>query len=186
MRIYSIVILRKEGNNFNIVANAEYLNDFMFFEKDSVRSFVHALGKGICNRIDGPKYESYEHEGYMCHVHIQESGLACCVTSDEEYPPRVAHSVILNCLTKYTGQDSMNDFLSSYIDEIQNPNNFDKLTEIKSNIDITRSIVISNIDQLLNRGEKLENLLQSSNDLVIGADDFNKRAQEMNSCCVIL
>ncbi len=53
-------------------------------------------------------------------------------------------------------------------------------------LDETKDILVKSIDQLLERGEKLESLAEKSNDLSFHSKAFMKQAESMNSCCVIL
>lgn len=57
---------------------------------------------------------------------------------------------------------------------------------LTSQLDETKDIVIKNIDQMLERGEKLDDLVLQSEDLSFQSKAFANRAEDLNSCCVIL
>jgi synaptobrevin family protein YKT6 len=68
----------------------------------------------------------------------------------------------------------------------QNPTEADKVLKIQKELEETKQIVVKNIDQLLERGEKLDDLAQKSNDLSFQSKAFASRAEDLNRCCVIL
>ena len=55
--------------------------------------------------------------------------------------------------------------------------------KIESELNSITDIMHKNIEQLLKRGETLENLMQKSNDLSTVSYDFYKRAKKNNQCC---
>lgn len=59
----------------------------------------------------------------------------------------------------------------------------DKLSKIQKDLDETKVILHETIDSMLARGEKLENLVDKSNDLSMASQMFYKQARKTNSCC---
>ena len=105
------------------------------------------------------------HKGHLCHAYVRGDGLAVALISDEEYPPRVAFSLIQLILEQFTAKefpwkaardDTNFDYpeLQNHIIKFQDPSEADKLMKIQKDIDETRDTVIKTIDQLLQRGEK--------------------------------
>jgi hypothetical protein len=105
------------------------------------------------------------HQGHLCHCYVRADSLACAVICDEEYPQRVAFSLIYNVLEQFLAkefpwkaalQDTEFEFrvLDEMIQKYQNPSEADKLMKIQKDIDATRDTVIRTIDQLLERGQK--------------------------------
>jgi synaptobrevin family protein YKT6 len=76
--------------------------------------------------------------------------------------------------------------LADLLVKYQNPTAADSLMKLQKDIDSTKDIVIRTIDQLLDRGEKLETLAAKSDDLCFQSRVFVEKSSEMNSCCVIL
>jgi len=62
----------------------------------------------------------------------------------------------------------------------------DKIMKIQKDLDATKDILVKSIDQLLERGEKLETLAQKSNDLSFQSKVFLEKSESLNSCCIIL
>ena len=73
----------------------------------------------------------------------------------------------------------------TYLQKYQNPAEADKVTKIQKDLDETTSILHKTIDSVLERGVKLDNLVEKSNDLSAQSKMFYKQAKKTNSCCVI-
>lgn len=59
----------------------------------------------------------------------------------------------------------------------------DKIAKIQKDLDETKIILHQTIDSVLKRGEKLDALVDKSNDLSLASQMFYKRARQTNSCC---
>ena len=105
------------------------------------------------------------HQGHLCHAYVRSDHLACAVICDEEYPSRVAYSLVQSTLDRFTAKEfpwkaatTDTEFEFPVIQEdvvkYQDPTEADKLMKIQKDIDATKDTVIRTIDQLLERGEK--------------------------------
>eukprot|EP00918_Siedleckia_nematoides_P067814 GHVU01147601.1.p2 GENE.GHVU01147601.1~~GHVU01147601.1.p2 ORF type:complete len:129 (-),score=20.35 GHVU01147601.1:830-1216(-) len=65
----------------------------------------------------------------------------------------------------------------------QNPLEADKLLKVQSDLDEVKDVMLKNIDELLQRGEKLENLMERSEDLSQTSHQFYRTAKKNNQCC---
>ena len=68
----------------------------------------------------------------------------------------------------------------------QDPAVADKLTKIQRDLDDTKVVLHQTIESMLNRGEKLENLVDKSSDLSMASQLFYKQARKTNSCCRLM
>ena len=68
----------------------------------------------------------------------------------------------------------------------QNPDEADSLSKIHKDLDETKIILIDNIEQLMNRGEKLDDLVTKSEGLSSSAKMFYKQSRKANSCCIVM
>jgi len=66
---------------------------------------------------------------------------------------------------------------------MQAPVQADKLTKIQQDLDETKIILHKTIESVLDRGEKLDQLVDKSNDLSLASQMFYKQARKTNSCC---
>ena len=174
MRVYAIILTNY--SNLKILSEIMYLDDFLFFQKSSIIDAIHQVNKITAGLTPVNQRKSISHEGYLCHTSHQIDGIVGTIITDEEYPIRVAYDV----LSSYLGGSLID------IKMIQDPNNFDKLTKIKKDLGETKEIIIQTIEQLLDRGEKLDELEDRSDELVREARKFKTQSEKMNSCCIIL
>ncbi len=75
--------------------------------------------------------------------------------------------------------------LRDAIVKYQNPDEADKFLRVRSALDDTKGVLVQTIDQLLERGEKLDDLLDKTKDLSDSSKRFYKEAKKTNSCCVV-
>ncbi|MFJ1269251.1 R-SNARE family protein [Legionella lytica] len=62
----------------------------------------------------------------------------------------------------------------------------EKISEINETLEETKQLMKNNIDLMLQRQEKIEDLTKRSEVLAQEAQSFKHKAQELNSCCIIL
>jgi len=75
--------------------------------------------------------------------------------------------------------------LEDYLVKYQDPASADKVTKIQNDLDETTNILHKTIDSVLERGVKLDSLVEKSDDLSRQSKMFYKQAKKTNSCCVI-
>jgi synaptobrevin family protein YKT6 len=69
----------------------------------------------------------------------------------------------------------------------QDPANCDKLTKIQKQLDATKEILHETIVKAIERGERLDELVQRSDDLSATSKLFFTSAQKANSkCCIVM
>src|SRR4051812_12250419 len=68
----------------------------------------------------------------------------------------------------------------------QQPAEVDAVLRIQKDVDETKGILMKSIDQLLARGEKLEDLMQRSQDLSYQSKQFAKHSKDLNRCCNLI
>lgn len=153
--------------------------------------------KTFTKRTQPGQRQSITHESYIVHCYVRSDGLAGAVTTDLEYPSRVAFVLLTQVLDEFTNangnswegitQEYSMEFppLETYLVKYQDPAAADKVTKIQKDLDDTTQILHKTIDSVLERGVKLDNLVERSNDLSAQSKMFYKQAKKTNSCCVI-
>jgi synaptobrevin homolog YKT6 len=69
----------------------------------------------------------------------------------------------------------------------QTPEKIDKIAKIMKEIDDTYEIMMQNLDHVLRRGERLEDLLDKTKEISVAAKGFARRSEKLNDrCCNIL
>ncbi|CAI9149179.1 unnamed protein product, partial [Rangifer tarandus platyrhynchus] len=133
-----------------------------------------------------------------CHVYVHPSGLACTVLSSAAYPMRVAFGLIAEAVRRfqeiYFGQwenltvdqpegakfaEEGRELLQQY----QNPVEADRILKVQRGLDEVKDVMLKNIDDLLQRGEKLDDLMKRSEDLSNTSYQFYRQAKKNNQCC---
>ena len=155
------------------------------------------LTKTFLKQVEPGTRQSVEHEGKVVHCYVRGDGLGGTVSTDEEYPARVAFVLLGQLLEDFVAEhgDSWKTVTApesvvfpkadEYLQKYQNPTEADKITKIQKDLDETTQILHKTIDSVLERGVKLDNLVDKSNDLSAQSKLFYKQAKKTNSCCVI-
>jgi len=155
------------------------------------------LTKTFIKRTENGTRQSITHEGYVVHCYVRSDGLGGTVTTDMEYPARVAFVLLGQLLDDFVAQYGQNwktcdtpesmpfPKADEYLEKYQNPAEADKVSKIQKDLDDTTQILHKTIDSVLERGVKLDNLVERSNDLSAQSKMFYKQAKKTNSCCVI-
>lgn len=195
VRLYSLSVLYKGVNNATVLKASYDLQSFSFFQKASVQEFMTFVSKTMVERTQPASRQSVKEGEYMLQVYVRADNLAGVLISDHEYPNRVAHTLITKILDEFaakippnnwpTSDESSIDFpvLPQYLAKYQNPKEADSLTKIQNDLDETKIILHDTIKAVLDRGEKLDDLVAKSDSLSMHSKAFYKTARKTNSCC---
>lgn len=108
---------------------------------------------------------------------------------------RVAHTLITKILDDFSSKISSDQWpngsettihftqLPVYVNQYQDPKQADPLLRMQDDLDETKIILRNTIEQVLERGEKLDDLVSKSEDLSAQSKAFYKTAKKTNSCC---
>jgi len=144
---------------------------------------------------------SYEKGEYYNYISKRTSGLSFILVTDKEYPPRVAftllHKISMdfeNAFSKEEWQKERYDTdgqlkwddLKMMLDKYQDPHEADDLMKIKQDLAETKEIVHQALEKVMERGEKMENLVSRSNDLSYASKLLFTTSADENSCCILM
>ena len=73
--------------------------------------------------------------------------------------------------------------LDNYLKQYQNPAEADPMMKVQNELDETKVILHSTIESVLQRGERLDDLVAKSEGLSMSSKTFYKTARKTNSCC---
>eukprot|EP00033_Pygsuia_biforma_P002989 GCRY01003290.1.p1 GENE.GCRY01003290.1~~GCRY01003290.1.p1 ORF type:complete len:206 (+),score=32.19 GCRY01003290.1:133-750(+) len=205
MKIISIILMHKNGKEKEekdlwTMAEAFHLQSFGFFQKGSVKDFATFFSRTLAFNTNLGVRQSVEHQDYLCHVHSRLDGISGVVIADHEYPQRVAFSLlsklgeefkkkysdIYNKVPHPMPQDMPFPDIESSIVKFQDPAKGDELTAIQRQLDDTKIVLHKTIDSVLQRGQKLDDLVDKSDDLSRQSKMFYKTAKKQNGCCVVM
>lgn len=195
-KLFSLLVLYKNENGSAHVLKAAYdLSSFSFFQRGSVQEFITFTSKILAERTAAMSRQSVKEAEYMCHCYVRSDNLVGVCLSDHDYPHRVAHSLISKMLDDFAGQiarsewtsgmevQGFNGSLDIYMKKYQQPETADPMTKVQNELDETKIILHNTIAAVLDRGEKLDDLVAKSEGLSLQSKTFYKTAKKTNSCC---
>ena len=152
------------------------------------RLFTEKTEKGC---IQGCREDNYY--GWIYH---KNNGLAAVVICDSEYDQRVAFSLMQKYMLHYESvsenwawamidkdNTSYDPKLKAMLNDYQNPEKIDPITNINKTLSDTKIVMHKSIDNMLARGEKIDVLLDKSADLSRKSKQFLKKGKKLNSWC---
>ena len=163
----------------------------------SAKEMLTFTTRMLMGRTEAGKRQAVKHNDYMCYCYTLAEGIGAVVICDEEYPARVAfglmNKVIDEFMRLHSGLwqtqtvDSALPFpsLAATLLKAQDPMAVDKVMKIQAELDSTKEVLHSTIDGVLERGAKLDELVDRSDDLSRQSKMFYKGAKDTNSCCVV-
>jgi len=194
VKLFAIQIHNKVDKNVQIIKSAYDLQSFGYFQRGSVKEFMDFTGKIIVERTNSGTRASVKEQDYMCHVFCRGDSLAALAITDKDYPQRVCFSMLNKVLDEFSSQvpassyanvpaEAFQEPLTGFLTRYQNPEEADPMTKVQTELDETKVIVYNTIEQVLQRGEKLDDLVAKSEDLSTTSTAFYKTAKKTNSCC---
>jgi len=200
VKLYYLAVVWRppEGGSAKTLKAASDLASFGFFQRGSVGEFMKFTSKMVVERSARATRTSVKEQEYMCHVYVRGDGLSGVLVSDQEYPNRVAHSLINRLLDEFAaavhpttwpsipeGQAQFGA-LEPRLHQWQDPKQADSMTRLEADLDETKIILHGTISSLLERGEKLDDLVAKSEDLSANSKMFYKTARKTNQCCTYI
>ncbi|KAL6928712.1 palmitoyltransferase [Hanseniaspora valbyensis] len=204
MKVYYIGILKKEPGNSESteLCKVKDLSQFGFFERSSVAQFMSFFANTVSSRTNSGVRQSIEEgDNYVGHVYTrsEEPLISGVIITDKEYPIRPIFTLLNKILDEFVVQfPQTNDIdeskllkyetvtLQDYIVKYQDPSNADSIMRVQNELDETKIVLHKTIESVLQRGEKLDSLVDKSHDLTNSSKMFYKQAKKTNSCCVIM
>ncbi|KAK3887784.1 hypothetical protein Pcinc_008112 [Petrolisthes cinctipes] len=195
VKLFAACVLHKGPDNAKILKAAYDLQQFGFFQRGSVQEFMAFTSKIITERSNECSRQSVKEQDYMCHVYVRSDNLAGVAITDHEYPYRVAHNMLNQVLDDFAAkvpshfwpvtEESAIPYteLPNTLAKWQNPREADSLTRVQEEVEETKIILHKTINAVLERGEKLDDLVSKSENLSLQSKTFYKTARKTNSCC---
>ncbi|KAM5203811.1 synaptobrevin homolog YKT6 [Hipposideros larvatus] len=198
MKLYSLSVLFKGEPRVLLLKAAYDVSSFSFFQRSSVQEFMTFTSQLIVERSAKGSRASVKEQEYLCHVYVRNDSLAGVVISDSEYPSRVAFTLLEKVLDEFSKEVDRTEWpvgspasihytvLDDYLSTYQNPREADPMSKVQAELDETKIILHSTMESLLERGEKIDDLVSKSEVLGIHSKAFYKTARKQNSCCAVM
>ncbi|QLG71655.1 hypothetical protein HG535_0B07010 [Zygotorulaspora mrakii] len=200
MKLYYIGVFRNGDGKALELTETKDLSQFGFFERNSVGQFMTFFAETVASRTNAGQRQSIEEGNYIGHVYARSEGLCGVLITDKEYPVRPAYTLLNKILDEYLVAHPAKDWssisetngslnmkeLELYIRKYQDPSQADAIMKVQQELDETKIVLHKTIENVLERGEKLDNLVDKSESLTASSKMFYKQAKKTNSCCSIM
>ncbi|KAG9220061.1 hypothetical protein CCMSSC00406_0007921 [Pleurotus cornucopiae] len=199
VKIFSLsVVLAPPSGSCTVLSNATDLSSFSFYQRGSVGEFMTFLSRTVAERTPQGQRQSVQENNYVAHVYNRGGAeqLAAVIITDQEYPVRPAFSLLTKILDDFTAKVPQSSYsnpsaisfseINGYIQRYQDPRQADTIMKVQQELDETKIVLHKTIESVLERGEKLDNLVERSTALSAQSKMFYKTAKKQNSCCVIM
>ncbi|KAJ1906430.1 palmitoyltransferase [Tieghemiomyces parasiticus] len=196
MKLLSIVIYNSSAKPFKSLASAFHLADYGFFQRGSIQEFLTFFSQTVAERTSPGQRQAVDEDKYVAYAYSTPNGLAGILVADQEYPSRVAFSLLGRLLddfvAKYPHENARvpggTPFpeLEEYLQKYQDPKSADAITRVQRELDETTEVLHKTIESVLQRGETLDNLVDKSGALSFQSKQFYKTAKKNNSCCSVM
>jgi len=198
MKLLAMFVLYKDGDKRTKILQDEFsLESFGYFQRSGVRQLLVFSARTVTERIASGTRQSVEVENGdgILHVYVRGDGLASVIISDKEYPMRVAHTLLTKIMDEFTNTYPPSSWsaiaeetgklatLGEMLQKYQVPSQADPLMRLQNDLDDTKNILKNTLVNVLERGEKIDDLVARSNDLSFEAKAFYKTAKKTNRCC---
>jgi synaptobrevin family protein YKT6 len=155
------------------------------------------FSKTVAERTRPGQRQDVEEQAYTFHAYGRSEGIAGVIISDHEYPALVAHQLLSKICDEFLSRHAKSAIaaggpalsypeLKDYLVKYQDPQQADSIMKIQKELDETKIVLHKTIESVLERGEKIDNLVAKSNDLSGQSKMFYKQAKDQNSCCVVM
>ncbi|KAI8319375.1 synaptobrevin-like protein ykt6 [Martensiomyces pterosporus] len=197
MKVFHLAIIRTQPAPSLPLCTASDLSSFSFFQRGSIQEFMNFFATTVAERTQDGQRQGVDQDNYVAYVYRQHNGLSGIAVTDKEYPARVALSLTAKILDEFTKEYSEDRIkgatanvsfpqLDDYVKKYQDPNQADSIMRVQQELDETKVVLHKTIEGILERGEKLESLVDRSNQLSDQSKMFYKTAKKTNSCCIVM
>ena len=158
------------------------------------------FSKTVSERTRPGQRQDIEEQDYTFHAYSRSEGICALIISDKTYPALVAHQLLSKIADEFLAAHPRTSFsspvtqpnslsfpvLKEYIAKYQDPGQADSIMKIQRELDETKIVLHKTIESVLERGEKIDTLVEKSNDLSSQSRMFYTQAKKQNSCCLVM
>ncbi|TVY57547.1 Synaptobrevin YKT6-like protein [Lachnellula cervina] len=191
MKIHYIGILKNETKPAHELCAEKDLSAYSRFTRNNSRAH--------------PPRPTARH--YTFHAYGRTEGICGVIITDHAYPALVAHQLLSKVVDEFLAAHPRSSWASSnptlsypelkdYIVKYQDPQQADSIMKIQKELDETKIVLHKTIESVLQRGEKIDDLVAKSDGLSAQSKMFYSelslgflcmsQAKKQNSCCVVM
>ncbi|KAI0908078.1 putative snare protein [Ustulina deusta] len=198
MKLHYIGIVRNETKpGVEIVCEKE-LSAYSRFTRQNYGEFMTVLAKTVAERTRPGQRQDVEQQDYTFHAYGRTEGVCGIIISDHEYPALVAHQLLSKVMDEFLASHPRSAWFSAgdnsitmpelkeYLAKYQDPHQADSIMKIQKELDETKIVLHKTIESVLQRGEKIDDLVAKSDGLSNQSKMFYQQAKKQNSCCLVM
>lgn len=197
MKLRYIGIIRNDSSpSFELCAEKE-LTEYSRFTRGSIGEFMTLFAKTVAERTKPGQRQDVEEQDHTFHAYGRSEGLCGIIISDHSYPALVAHQLLSKVVDEFLSANPRSSWantntpisypqLADYLVKYQDPQQADSIMKIQKELDETKIVLHKTIESVLQRGEKIDDLVAKSDGLSAQSKMFYQQAKKQNSCCVVM
>ena len=110
-----------------------------------------------------------------------DAGLCILCVADEAMPRRICFALLRHLRTELAAREQLSvAFLRGEIEFFSSHADADKLRRVQMDVDEVKDIMLANIDKLLTRGERLEDLDRRTDDMRHRSSEFARHSKQVS------
>ena len=197
MKLHYIGILRNENKPAHEIAAEKELSAYSRFTRNNYGEFMTLFAKTVAERTRPGQRQDVEEQDYVFHAYGRSEGVCGILITDAAYPSLVAHQLLSKAVDDFLAKHPRSSWqtgtptlavpeLKDYLDKYQDPQQADSILKIQKELDETKIVLHKTIESVLQRGEKIDDLVAKSDGLSAQSKMFYKQAKNTNSCCILM
>ncbi|EHA52185.1 SNARE Ykt6 [Pyricularia oryzae 70-15] len=197
MKLHYIGIFRNDSKPAHEIVAEKELSAYSRFTRSNYAEFMTFTSKTVAERTKPGQRQDVEENEYTFHAYGRTEGICGIIISDHAYPALVAHQLLFKVVDEFlakhprsawaTGSPSLPfPELKEYITTYQDPHAADSILKIQKELDETKIVLHKTIESVLQRGEKIDDLVAKSDGLSAQSKMFYTQAKKQNSCCIVM
>ncbi|RNJ53833.1 palmitoyltransferase [Verticillium nonalfalfae] len=197
MKLHYIGVIRNQEKPAHELVSEKELSAYSRFTKNNYGEFMTLFSKTIAERTAPGQRQSVEEQDYTFHALGRSEGICGIIISDHQYPSLVAHQLLSKVVDEFLAKHPRSTWsagnptlafpeLKDYLSKYQDPQQADSILKIQKELDETKIVLHKTIESVLQRGEKIDDLVAKSDGLSSQSKMFYQQAKKQNSCCVLM
>lgn len=197
MKLHYIGVIRNEGTPSQELVCEKELSAYSRFTRQNYGEFMTVFAKTVAERTKPGQRQDVEQQDFTFHAYGRSEGVCGIIISDHAYPALVAHQLLSKVVDEFLEANPRSSWatgtpkivmpqLKEYIDKYQDPHQADNILKIQKELDETKIVLHKTIESVLQRGEKIDDLVQKSDGLSSQSKMFYQQAKKQNSCCLVM
>jgi len=197
MKLHYIGIIKNQEKPSHELCAEKDLSAYSRFTRNNYGEFMTLFSKTVAERTRPGQRQDVEEQDYTFHAYGRTEGIAGIIISDHDYPALVAHQLLSKVVDEFLAKHPRSSWATSnpalnfpelkdYIVKYQDPAQADSIMKIQKELDETKIVLHKTIESVLQRGEKIDDLVAKSDGLSAQSKMFYTQAKKQNSCCVLM